>query len=196
MFDGTAEFRHEVATARMAALRKSAEQPPPRPQGRVPVSIPLFIVLTTVALAALALGGRAYAGGDASAAPQPFELAFAGGRVATEVTDLGWRRQGTFTASGPLCAAGAAGDVTHEFPIPEVAVRSFACSDGSGSVSVRIASFTSEEAVHGGGRWTIVGGTGHYVGLRGKGTWATLDVDLGLPDAPSVRTRLTGIAAF
>ena len=82
MFDGTAEFRHEVATARMAALRKSAEQPPPRPQGRVPVSIPLFIVLTTVALAALALGGRAYAGGNASAAPQPFELAFAGGRVA------------------------------------------------------------------------------------------------------------------
>ena len=196
MFDQTAEFRHEVATARMAALRKSAEKPPPRPPRRLGLSIPLSIALTTVALAALALGGRAFAIDGVSAAPQPFELAFAGGRVATERTDLGWRRQGTFAASGLLCPAGAAADVTHEFPFPEVAVRSFTCGDGSGSVSFRIGSFTAEEAADGGGTWSIVGGTGRYAALRGKGTWTTVGVDLDRPEWPSVRTRLTGIAAF
>ena len=87
-------------------------------------------------------------------------------------------------------------DLAHEFPIPEVAVRSFTCGDGSGSVSFRIGSFTAEEAADGGGTWTIVGGTGRYAALRGTGTWATVAVDLDRPGGPSVRTRLTGIAAF
>lgn len=196
MFDQTAEFRHEVATARMAALRRSAEKPPPRPPRRVRLAIPLSIVVATVAVAALVLGGRAVASGGSSAGPQAVELAFAGGRAGAAWTDLGWRRDGTFTASAPLCAAGAATDIAHEFPIPEVAVRSFTCGDGSGSVSFRIGSFTAEEAADGAGTWAIVGGTGRYASLRGTGTWATVAVDLDRPEGPSVRTRLTGIAAF
>lgn len=195
MFDQTAEFRHEVATARIAALRRSAEKPPPRPPRRLQLSIPLSIVVTTVALAALVLGGRAVASDRASAAPQPFELAFAGGRAAADWADLGWRREGAFTASAPLCAAGTATDLAYEFPIPEAAVRSFTCGDGSGSVSFRIGSFTAEEEPDGGGTWAIVGGTGPYAALRGTGTWATV-VGPERPEGPSVRTKLTGIAAF
>ena len=196
MFDQTAEFRHEVATARMAALRRSAEKPPLRPPRRLRLSIPLSIVVAIVAVAALALGGRAVASDGASAAPQPFELTFAGGRAEAGWADLGWGREGTFTASPPLCGAGAATDVAHEFPIPEIAVRSFTCGDGSGSVAFRIGSFTAEEATDGGGTWAIVGGTGRYAALRGIGTWATVAVGLDRPEGPSVRTRLTGIAAF
>ena len=196
MFDQTAEFRHEVATARMAALRRSAEKPPPRPPRRLRLSIPLSVVVAIVAVAALAFGGRAVASDAASAAPQPLELTFAGGRAEAGWADLGWRREGTFTASAPLCAAGAATDLAHEFPIPEIAVRSFTCGDGSGSVAFRIGSFTAEEATDGGGTWAIVGGTGRYAALRGTGTWATVAVGLDRPERPSVRTRLTGIAAF
>jgi hypothetical protein len=198
MFDQTAEFRHDVATARMAALRRSAEKPPPRPRGRWRLSLPLSIVLTTVVLAALALGGRAAASDSVSAAPQAVELTFAGARVPADwgERDLGWSRTGTFSASAPLCAAGSASDVAHEFPIPVVAVRSFTCNDGSGTVSFRIGSFTAEEAADGGGTWAIVGGTGRYTTLRGAGRWATVAVDLTRPQVPSVRTRLTGIAAF
>jgi hypothetical protein len=196
MFDQTAEFRHEVATARMAALRRSAEKPPPRPPRRMRLSMPVSIVVMVVAVAALALGGRAVASDGASAAPQPFELTFAGGRAGADWADLGWRREGTFTASAPLCAAGAATDLAHEFPIPEIAVRSFTCGDASGSVSFRIGSFTTEEAADGGGTWAIVGGAGRYALLRGTGTWATVAVGREGPEGPSVRTRLTGIAAF
>jgi hypothetical protein len=196
MFDQTAEFRHEVATARMAALRRSAEKPPPRRRPRMRLSIPLSIVLTTVALGTLALGQRAVASDGASAAPQQLELSFTGGRVDAERALLGWRRQGTFTASGPLCAAGAAADTSHELRISEVAVRSFTCDDGSGSVVFRIGSFTAEEAADGAGTWAIVGGTGRYARLRGKGTWSTDGIGLDRPEGPTVRTRLSGIAAF
>lgn len=193
MFDQTAEFRQEVATARMAALRRSAEW---RPAGRRLTSIPARVIVAILVLTALTLGGRAYASDDVAAGPQPVEITFVGAQGPAAWSELGWLHAGTFTASAPFCSVGTAADVVHEYPLPDVAVRKFTCDDGSGSVSLRVGPLTAEGAFGGTGSWALVDGTGRYATLRGMGTWRTVAVDDRDDGTGPFRTSLSGIAAF
>jgi hypothetical protein len=212
MLDHDTDVRHEVADARMAALRRSAEPIAAGTLGRRRPRHAYVAVIACTLVAVLAVAGRASAAGAdaafvpsvddsgdvvAASAASSFELVFAGGRGPAVWSDLGWRHEGTFTASAPFCSAGTAADVLHEFPFPDLAVRYLTCGDGSGSVSLHVAPFTAEEAFGGIGTWTIVGGTGGYATLRGTGTWGTVPVD-GIGDHVTERFRATlaGVVAF
>jgi hypothetical protein len=98
---------------------------------------------------------------------------------------LGFRHEGPFAASSPVCPSGYAVDLAVQ---PPMELRYFTCSDGSGSITARKvilradAQFTHEE-----GAWAIVAGTGRYSTLRGKGT-AVLDTVTGNP-ADHITTR-------
>jgi subtilisin family serine protease len=76
-------------------------------------------------------------------------------------------------------------------------IRRFACSDRSGSITVRVDRFPAEHVLGGHGAWTILAGTGRYVHLQGRGTWTTVSVS-GEPLNPATthfRTIWRGVAA-
>jgi hypothetical protein len=205
MLDQSAEVRHQLAVDRTASLRRSAE---PVPAGPFRRALGSAAVLVVVLVTALTIAGHAYAvgaftapvekeAGSVTAEGEPFGLEFAGGHGPAAWSALGWRFEGTFTASAPLCPAGSAVDVLHEYPFPIVGLRSLTCSDGSGTVTVQVGPFTAEEALGGSGTWTIVDGTGRYATLRGRGTWGTVGLgDYHQSAGRTFRTALTGVAAF
>jgi hypothetical protein len=205
MLDPSAEVRHQLAVDRTASLRRSAEPVPAGPLRRSVGSALVrarprlgYAAVVAVLLAAvLTIAGRAAAAGAVAPEVEPFGLTFVGGHGPAAVSDLGWRYEGTFTASAPFCAAGSAADVLHEYPFPIVALRSLECSDGSGTVTVQVSPFTAEEALGGSGTWTIVDGTGRFATLRGRGTWGTVEVgDYHESSGRTFRTALSGVAAF
>jgi hypothetical protein len=216
MIDHPAELRHEIAHARMATLRRSAE---PVGTGRLGRTFditaarvrPRLAFLGVVAIGvvvALAVAGRAAAFPDqpesdaradrahieGASGPEQLALTFVGGHGAPSVSDLGMRYEGTFTASAPFCPAGSAADV-QQYPFAIVAVRSLTCTDGSGGVVLRIGPRTGEESLGGTGTWTIVDGTGRFAGLRGTGKWLVGGEDLAA-GRPMFRMALSGVAAF
>jgi hypothetical protein len=205
MLDPSAEVRHQLAVDRTASLRRSAEPVPTGPLRRALGSVAVLVV---VLVTALTITGRAFAvgaftapleeeAGTVTAKEEPFGLEFAGGHGPAAWSALGWRFEGTFTASAPLCPAGSAVDMLHEYPFPIVGLRSLTCSDGSGTGTVQVGPFTAEEALGGSGSWTIVDGTGRYATLRGRGTWGTVEPgDYHESSGRTFRTALNGVAAF
>lgn len=104
------------------------------------------------------------------------------------------RHEGSFTASSPLCPAGQGAD--SEFVYPMAMLREYTCEDGSGSFAALVDPMIAE---HGGpGVWKIIGGTGRYGTLRGRGTFASELVSGSMADEATVAFRSTwvGVADF
>ena len=80
---------------------------------------------------------------------------------------------GTFTSGAPFCESGTAEDAgwirSHANGVTSV-LREYACADGSGSLTLLIASLDAEHAAAAGSEWRIEQGSGRYEGLHGKGT--------------------------
>ena len=126
----------------------------------------------------------------AGASVSSFQFVFDGRHIPAPITSAhSVTHVGTFTASVPFCASGTVVDLELE----EVAVeRSYTCGDGTGSMNVRSTTPHLEHATGGSGRWVILGGTGQYGSLRGKGTWTSVPLDGGDPSA--FRSTASGIA--
>jgi len=104
------------------------------------------------------------------------------------------RHEGSFTASSPLCPAGHGADT--EFVYPMALLREYTCKDGSGGFTALVDPSVAE---HGGpGVWKIIGGTGQYRKLRGRGTFESELVSGSLADEANVTFRSTwvGVAGF
>lgn len=133
---------------------------------------------------ALVVGVGALVAG-AAAAPTRFELVFDGYHPATV-------HEGPFTASAPFCRAGYAADAESPGRVgpPVVVTRLHTCSDGSGTLTVRIDRPSNEHVAGGTGSWKILAGSGRYTRLRGFGTWVSSGGD------PVFRSVMTGIVDF
>lgn len=102
----------------------------------------------------------------ADRAPTPFMLIFDGAHE-PGVGQVNPRRKGEFSAAAPICSTGAA--IDEAFVYPNGVLREHTCNDGSGSFTARLDPTVAERG--GSGRWKIVGGTGRYSELRGRGTF-------------------------
>ena len=100
--------------------------------------------------------------------------------------------EGTFTAAPPLCPSGTwLADSEEEGD----GLRDFTCANGSGTFNTEITGDIEHQAGME-GPWTITGGTGSWVKLRGKGT-ATTDVSTGPGSSPIVfSSTWTGTVDF
>ena len=109
----------------------------------------------------------------ARSAASPFELVFQGREegVFDGGVLLGSRLVGTFTSGAPFCESGTAADLPHP-PRPREALERYKCTDGSGSLTLRIANPPTYGVPPFAGEWTIFEGSGRYAGLRGKGTFS------------------------
>lgn len=105
----------------------------------------------------------------AGASVSSFQFVFDGRHVPVTIdggTDL--THVGTFTASAPFCASGTVADLKVLGPVG--VWRSYICGDGTGSMTVAHSGRREAEHVTGAsGSWVILGGTGQYASLRGKG---------------------------
>ncbi len=144
-----------------------------------------WVALVGVGLAGVVAVSAATALAARSAA-SPFELVFQGRHepwsadcdLNDPMCQIELRHVGTFTSGAPLCESGTAVDLeppqwrgrAGSPPIADV-VRRYTCTDGSGSLTLKIANLQAEHG-RGGGEWTIVEGSGRYAGLRGKGTYS------------------------
>ena len=141
----------------------------------------------------------AFAGVSAAGtAPTAFQLTFNGShQTATFPTPLHLMHSGPFTSAAPFCASGNAVDTSHQLN-PLAAIRRFTCDDGSGSIDARVELFPDEHSVGASEPWEIIGGTGQYATLRGKGTWKTLSVSGNENDPTTItfQTQWTGLVAF
>jgi hypothetical protein len=125
------------------------------------VGIGLAGVVAVSAAAALA----------ARTAASPFELVLQGryeGFVPGDVL-LDGRLVATFTSGAPFCESGTAADVELPRASDGGGARRYTCGDGSGSLT--LAERTRAGDYFWNGEWTIVEGSGRYMGVRGKGTF-------------------------
>jgi hypothetical protein len=130
---------------------------------RLAVALCLAATLAVAALQAIA----------APSSAKPFELVLNGTHQAhppTPQITIGWRHVGTFTATPPFCASGTAADVTLDSSDGSPDSRLYTCDDGSGTLTLSHEMFP-EHAPPYTDAWSILGGTGQYAGLRGKGTY-------------------------
>ncbi len=144
-----------------------------------------WVALVGVGLAGVVAVSAATALAARSAA-SPFELVFQGRHepwsadcdLNDPMCQTEWRHVGTFTSGAPFCESGTAVDLEPprwrgRLGGPSFAdvVRRYTCTDGSGSLTLKIANLQAE---HGGGEgeWTIVEGSGRHTGLRGKGSYS------------------------
>ncbi|HSI96844.1 MAG TPA: hypothetical protein VK926_00645 [Gaiellaceae bacterium] len=139
----------------------------------------------------LAAGSLAAPRGDP--APGPLMLVFDGAHE-PGLGQANPRHAGTFTAAGPACPSGTATDQRYVYPFG--VLREHVCDDGSGSFTALLDPTPAE---HGGvGRWKILGGTGGYSDLRGRGTF-TGELLAGSPsheETITFRTSWEGLAGF
>lgn len=154
---------------------------------------------TKQSLLALLVGIGAWIGVSAAAAlattatPSSVALIFDGAHT-PGVGPTNLRHEGSFTASSPLCPSGHGAD--SEFVYPMATLREYTCKDGSGSFTALVDPIIAE---HGGpGVWKIIGGTGRYRKLRGRGTFESELVNGSLADEANVTFRSTwvGVADF
>jgi hypothetical protein len=142
-----------------------------------------------VALVALGLAGVvAVTAATALAArspASPFELVLQGREEFVTDRDVyvGSQFVGTFTSAAPFCESGtASGPVDADgdyLPDPRDTFERYTCTDGSGSLTLRLANRPAGILGNPGGDWTIVEGSGVYADLRGKGTFS---VEAEMPD--------------
>ena len=122
-------------------------------------------LLVAVALASAAVGGLAHAG-----APQPVT-------ITTQVVFNPYT-EGTFTATGPVCATGVLEFISEKLTSGNayniVTLVRFHCDDNSGSFVLQYhpqVNGRPKEGFHLDGPWSVWGngGTGAYVNLTGSG---------------------------
>jgi hypothetical protein len=126
-----------------------------------------WVVLVAVGLAGLVAVGAA--SGTERSPASPFELVVQGREEPVLDGDIhvGWQLVGTFTSRGPFCQSGTVGYQ----PYDRDALERYTCTDGSGSLMLRIAYRPAGYDGYPGGDWTIVEASGLYAGLRGEGTF-------------------------
>jgi hypothetical protein len=138
----------------------------------------------------------------ASTAAEPFSLAFSGKHDPVPVSPdfpFGLRHSGTFTSQRPFCASGTAVDLRIESQagLPSGAVRRYSCADGSGSLTVSLESVVAEHEPPHASTWSVVDGTGAYVGFKGRGGFRgeRLSGDPANPASVVFQTSFEGFAA-
>jgi len=139
------------------------------------------------------VGVGAVAASATTAGPSSVALVFDGAHYAG-IGPTNLHHEGSFTASSTLCPAGYGAD--REFVHPMAMLREYMCEDGSGSFTALVDPILAE---HGGpGVWKIMGGTGRYAKLRGRGTFESEFVSGSLADEATVAFRSTwvGVADF
>jgi hypothetical protein len=128
----------------------------------------------------LQLGIRADTGvsGDFARHLHSFDLSIRGSYTKTHPSDrfpLGYRYEGRFSASAPFCSTGTSVDLEYRASGNVIVeLRRFTCSDGSGSITARMAICgwgDDHVPSWSEGSWRIVEGTGPYRELRGVGMW-------------------------
>jgi hypothetical protein len=146
-----------------------------------------FIVLVAGIIAISVAAGAVTASAARTAAPS-FEL-----------TSEGWLSGGEFTASGAFCPSGHVQTLRYDLYWTQL----LACADGSGTATALIAwpETVGDEV----GTFRIVGGTGAYEKLRGRGELTSVETGdrdlvcddfLGCEDIPVLRIAWTGVAAL
>ena len=145
-----------------------------------------WIVLVGLVLASVVAVGAATALAARSAA-SPFELVFEGRDEAVV------RRRRLFWlahTSGRSRRAhrSASIETAVDLPDPRDVLMHYTCSDGSGSLTLRIGSHPWPRSESG---WTIAEGSGRYAGLRGKGKSSSEALDGDDPFALVVPFRAT-----
>jgi len=105
---------------------------------------------------------------------------------------------GTFTAdSAALCPAGTTSDVTsitgNGAVLNITNFKTFTCSDGSGTFTLRIQAHVRPCEATDWGAWSVVRGTGDYVSLRGAGTLIGTYFPNNACDAEGIDDVLTGV---
>ncbi len=110
---------------------------------------------------------------------------------------FGWRHTGTFTASAPFCSSGTAVDLAVDLLNGDDDVRLYTCGDGSGSLTVAHEMFEEHKAPWT-NTWRIIGGTGKYRDLRGKGSYQGefLSGDPEFTLSVTYRSTLRGLVDF
>jgi hypothetical protein len=142
--------------------------------------IAVLIIAATVTALTAAVG--------ATSAASTFELVFDG----RHTPDL--LHEGTFTTSPTFCSSGQAADVSVDSST-DTATRTFRCS-GSGEFTARVTPLPAEHG--GGGSWQIVGGSGAFANLRGKGRWRSIPLGGSSSDPATItfRSTWTGMVDF
>ena len=163
-------------------------------------------VVAAVAVAVAGLLGTGVVAEPAASTARrasPFELLIDGSRnpeAPTSTFSLGYRREGSYAASAPLCPAGDFVDLNYGLSGNWITGLSrFTCGDGSGSVTARTWLVSADdELVSCVGAWQILGGTGEYEELRGMGTYASIQQSGAVEDdaAPSYVEAWSGRIAF
>jgi hypothetical protein len=138
-----------------------------------------WLVLVGIALAGV-VAASAVAASAVRSTASPFELVFTGSyepfpecAALPDPDPMCFDMQpatGTFTSGAPFCGSGTAETAEPSGPLVHL-VRRYTCADGSGSVTLRISRLDAEFTTGLSGEWEITEGSGHYEGLRGKGTY-------------------------
>ena len=97
---------------------------------------------------------------------------------------------GTFTSGAPFCESGTIDDLGSRRR--NETDRRYTCGDGSGGLTLVERNFGGGDD-RGGREWMIVGGSGGYAALRGKGSYS-YEVLSEYPPAVVYRTTLRGVA--
>jgi len=155
------------------------------------------VVLAVVTSIALGAAGAA----AAPSAATPFELVLAGGHEsvpASEAFPFGIRHSGTFRSGTPFCPSGTYVDLLYDALNGLEDLRRFSCEDGTGTLVVAMEMWFEHKSPFT-DTWRIVGGSGRFDDLRGRGTYRGEFVSGDEGDLPlSVRYRSTlrGFVAF
>ena len=117
--------------------------------------------------------------------------------VTIEVHSVFSDEHGTFTADNTvLCEGGTTSDVTRITGNGAVLniknIKTFTCSDGSGTFTLRIQAQVRPCEPTDSGTWNVAGGTGDYERLRGGGTLVGTYFPNNACDAEGIDDRLTG----
>jgi len=135
------------------------------------------LVLLVAAVAAFAVA--------APAQPAPPQAT----TITADMSDPTAGADGTFTATGPVCASGTVTQLERLFvgyesgDHAQILVRhQFTCADGSGSFVIELRVRLSFETFTTEFNWSVLSGTGAYVSLHGAGSGSDVLTDDGLRD--------------
>jgi len=137
----------------------------------------------------------------ARSSASPFELVLTGGHEAvppSQAFPFGIRHTGTFRSGAPFCPSGTYVDLVYDALNGADDLRRFSCEDGTGTLVVATEMWFEHKSPFT-DTWRVVGGSGRFDGLRGRGTYRGEFVSGDEGDLPlSVRYRSTlrGFVAF
>ncbi|HEU0304567.1 MAG TPA: hypothetical protein VFR32_08300 [Gaiellaceae bacterium] len=109
----------------------------------------------------------------APSSPTPFKLVVDGKNEAVAPSVAfpnGMRHVGTFAATSPFCPSGSFEDLTNDFLNSFGDSRLYTCDDGSGTLTTEQEDWYELKPPYT-STWRVLGGTGRYADLRGKGSF-------------------------